>query len=588
MKNKKIFYVCIIFLMFLFSCRHDVQKQGNERLKNEKIKNVEILVLDGINGSFVDGTSLKIYEKDKLAQECMVRNGRVDVNLKIGSFYDFKLEGRKNLKPYYASSMVSSYFIEENTQHITILQLPLNKITKSTISPEITEIKIENKKVEKWTKTSVSQLKDIFFTLKSTYPCEQIKHATPSPMMALGYIPSTMDKENITLIATQANKKEENFYISSYIAQIDSLKIKGELDIVIVAYDIAYNRVEHHARIVSDENEVKEDENVKIENLKLILEVYPTPSSTFAIGKDPTTKRSTHYEAKLFFDVKKGAEQVDCSSFHLYRKEKTQKDFVLVKKMEGLSNNSPSMIIDTDGMLEEGKEYSYKIVAFTKADTKSSYEKTPLVSVKVTRPSPLILTMPRHNASIKYTEAKDLFYRFKIVEPKILENAKYMELGFLLSERNGKACYASKFKYVFNKKGDELYFTTLSDIKKTLSGMYIKTEYSKKLTSITSKPVQSIIDVNEAEGVVTLTKDFITLPINLVAAPFLYQKGLTYYWDIVDWGLVDGLDVSYDDCPCRVVCDGNIEGSAEVVYYFNDKKHGSNAWNGREVFSIKY
>ena len=586
MTKKKTFYVIGFFVLLFLCCRQDIQNEPAEKLKY-----IRIIALDGVNGSLINNVELKIYEKDKLEHSLIVQNGKVDVALKVGSFYDFKLEGRKSLKPYYATSLVSSFLIEENTQHITILQAPLGKITKNTISPEVSEVRIENQKIEKWNRTTVSTLKDVAFTLKSTYPCEEIKLATPHPMMALGYVPSTMDEENIPLTAIQTNKKEGEYYISLYEAHFDSIKIKGETDIVIVAYDIATNRIEHHVRITPNENATHdEDENIKIENLKLKLEMYPTPSTTFGLGKDSTTGSATHYETTLFFDVKKESEYIECSSFFLYRKEKTQKDFVLVKGIENISTSPKGYkILDTDGMLEEGKEYSYKIVAFTKDGTKSSFKKTPLVTVKVRRPSPLILTKPRHNASIKYSEAKNLSYSFKIAEPQMLEDAKYMELGFMLSERNGKACYACKFKYVFNKKGDdELYFATLSDIKKSSSGMYLKTEYSKKLSSISPKPVQAIVDVNELDGVVTLTKDFITLPINLVPAPFLYQKGATYYWDIVDWGLVDGLDVSYDDAPCFVVCDGNEEESAEVIYYFNDKMHGSNAWNGREVFSIKY
>ena len=585
MIERKIFYALIIFLLLCLACRH-----GAENEQIETLKNIEILVIDGVNGSPISQVELKIYEKGKLAHELVVQNGKVCVALKVGSFYDFKLEGRKSLKPYYAASLVSSYLIEENTQHITILQAPLNKITKKTISPEVCEVKIENKKIEKNSKTVVSKLKDVAFTLLGTYPCEEIRLATPAPMMALGYVPSTLDKENISLTALQSNKKEGEHYVSLYESHLDSLKIKNETDLVIVAYDIAFNRVEHHVRIFPEENEIAEDENIKIENLKLKLEMYPTPSKTLAIGKDIGTGRSTHYEATLSFDVKKNGEHIECSSFALYRKEKAQKDFVLIKRIENVSISPTGYkIIDTDGMLEEGKEYSYKIEAFTKDLTKSLIEKAPMVNVKVRKPSPLLLTSPRHNASIKYSDAKKLSYSFKITEPQVLEDAKYMELGFMLTERNGRASYACKFKYVFNKKGDDkLYFAELSDIKKSAYGTYLKTEYSKNLTSFASKPIQDFVDINELDGIVTLTKDFITLPINLVAAPFSYQKGLTYYWDIVDWGLVDGIDVSYDDCPCCVVCDGNEDGTAEVVYYFNDRAHGSNAWNGREMFSIKY
>lgn len=584
MINKKLFFTVLIFLFLLLSCKQNIQNE-----QNEKLKDVEILVLDGVNGSPVSQVELKIFKKDKLENTLVVQDGKVNASLILGEFYDFKLEGRKNLKPYYAASFVSSYLIEEDTHHITILQLPLNKITKNTISPKVSEVKIENQTIEKDSKTSLLELKDVSFTLISTYPCEEIRLATPAPMMGLGYVPSTMDKENIALVPINTNIKENDHYISTYKAHLDSVKINEKIDIVIVAYDVAYNRVEHHVRILPAENMIQENENIKIEDLKLKLEMYPTPSSTLAIGKDSTTKRSTHYKANIFFDVKEGSKRIDCSSFALYRKERQDKDFLLVKKIENVANTSEKyQIIDTDGMLEEGKEYSYKILAFSKNGTKSSYKNTPEVNVKVRKPSPLILTAPKHNASIKHSDAKKLSYSFKIAEPQMLEDAKYMEIGFLLSERDGNACYACKFKYVFNKKGeDELYFAAFNDIKNP-SGIIVTTEYSKKLSDYTSKPVGAIVDVNQIDGMVTLTEDFITLPINLVATPFSYKKGATYYWDIVDWGTVNSLDVTFEDTPCKVVCDGNVEDTAEVIYYFNDKTNGNNAWNGREVFSIRY
>ena len=59
--RKRSFIFSLSFLLLFFACRHYEQN-----IQDEKLKNVEILVLDGINDFPVDGTKLKIYERDKL------------------------------------------------------------------------------------------------------------------------------------------------------------------------------------------------------------------------------------------------------------------------------------------------------------------------------------------------------------------------------------------------------------------------------------------------------------------------------------------------------------------------------------------
>jgi len=552
---------------------------------------VEISVQDGVNGSYVDGTYINVYKTndENIFARALIRNGKTQLNLKYGFFYDFKLEGRTfpYSLPYYAASDVLSFFVEKETSKISIVQMPINQLDKKDIAPKITLFKIGNEKIEKGNKTFYSKLEDISFEITSAYIIEKIPHGNPLPMMALGYVPSSKDKNNIK-VEEISNKKEGMNYISTYVAKFNKNDIKGEFDIVIVAYDVAYNRLEYHSRFIQSNNEVKEDAGLKIENFSLNLETYPTPSTIFSIGENPITKDSTHYIPKLNFKVVKSGIEKECFGFDLFRKTEDN-DFVLVKKeryQKALIPKGGYTIVDTDGNIEVGKEYSYKVIAFTKTNTKSVLSSCPSITFKLTSPTVILLTHPHNNAIINKEDMGNMSFKFS--NPEVLKDATDIKLGLIISSRDGKVMYASKFKYVFNQDGSKsLYFAKTDDIKtKGVNFVYSHTEYSREYKHYTSHKLDSLIKIDKETGNVTLTKLFMQLGANLTGNSLNYEKGFTYYWDIVDWGDFVDFENAYDDVPCSIT--KNLNNSSSIVYYVNDAKNGGNAWNGRASFTINY
>ena len=579
----------IVNIYSVFITRYPIHVDSPPLEEGER--QLEVLVQDGINGSYVDGTYINVYKTNdkKLIERKLIRNGKAQFNLKCGFFYDFKLEGRAfpYSLPYYAASNVISFFMEKETSKISIVQMPTNQLDKKTIPPDITLFKMGNEKIDSGSKTLYSKLENISFEITSLYPIKKMPHGNPLPMLALGYVPSTKDKNNIN-VEEGVSKKEGQNYISNYVSKFNKNDAKGEFDIVIVAYDIAYNRVEYHSRFIQSNDEIKEDVGLKIENFSLNLASYPTPSTIFSIGKNPITKDSTHYVPTLNFNVIKSGIQKECFGFDLFRKTENG-DFVLVKKeryAKAFIPNDKYTIIDTDGDLEVGKEYTYKVIAFTKTNTKSVLSSCPSINFRLTSPTVILLTHPHNNAIINKEDVWDMSFKFS--NPIVLEEATDIKLGLIISSRDGKVMYASKFKYVFNENGKEnLYFAKIDDIKTKGSNFaYSHTEYSKKYTDYTTHPLNSLIKIDKEKGEVTLTKLFMQLGVNLSGNSLNYKKGYTYYWDIVDWGDIVDLENAYDDYPCSVT--KNLNNSSSITYYTNDAKNGGNAWNGRASFTINY
>ena len=178
-------------------------------------------------------------------------------------------------------------------------------------------------------------------------------------------------------------------------------------------------------------------------------------------------------------------------------------------------------------------------------------------------------------------------YKFRLSNPKILETAKEIKLGFLISDRSGLVHYASKFKYVFDDSNgkDEIYFATLQDADK-YQGYYYGTKYSIKRNKITSKSVENLIKIDKATGTIKLTKDFTSLSqASLVDSKRIsYTKGTAFYWDILDWGVSEYSD--FDDLPVKII--SKKENGVTIISITNDERNGNNAWNGRAEFSIKF
>ncbi|MGP1437827.1 MAG: dentilisin complex subunit PrcA [Treponema sp.] len=562
---------------------------------------VSFVVSDGVNGSPVDGSYLTISKTKNTSSESpkkvLIRNGKAEANLKKKEYYDFKIEGQnEEYSPIrYAASSIISYYVGESAVTVPMVQRPLQRITKKAEAPVISELKFDTQELKAGEEKDVTGMKDISMKITASAPVEKLTYASPFPMLGIGFVPTTPDgktdktgkviSDNIFYAKeTTANAVSGEKYTSSWKWECSTATLLTEqyVDVVIVAYDVASNRIEQHIRLknTNGANQIDEDADVSVTDMKLLFERYPTQSRLYSVGQDEGTGTGSHYKATLSFDVKKSNASVKCKGFDLYRKEEGNGDFTLVKHMlyktaKEASDTDPTdakrkthNIYDTDGLLEDGKKYTYKVVAYTE-DKKSKKDSSPEVSVTVPKSTSLVLEYPFFS-SVSVNETKNLSYSFRFSNPDALKEAKEMKLGFLIVNRAGKYVYGTKIKYVFDEGGKPALYIS-------------ETAPESKLN-----PVEKLIVVDRERGTVKITNDFISITKTNLAITkseekkVKYDKGMTYYWDVVDWGSLTEADT---DNACEIVM--NSEANASVVVPVNDGMNGNNSVNGRAEFSVK-
>ncbi len=564
---------------------------------------IEIVLSDGVNGSSVDGSYINILKtKDgSSVGQVLVRNGKVKVNLKKDDFYDFRVEGQNTdfSQKRYAASDVTSYYVDEKTKVVPIVQFPLQRITRPAEAPLVKEFKFGGVALNAGEETSVTGLESIELKVASSSIIKELDHNSPLPMLAVGFVPTTSDDNKNVMSGNQFGKTVKNadgkFESVWKWSSLSAYKlIKGDVfDVVIVLYDVANNRLECHRRFKTSDA-VTEDDSIKITDLTMEFKSYPTPSRLFSVGNDAFTHNSSHYSNKIKFRVKKGFSHTYCLGFDIYRKcVEDGGDFRLVKhfmyQIQKISSSkSYHEISDNDGLLEEEKTYQYKIVAYTNDGKKSKLESSPMIELKVPKSTSLLLVSPV-DVAISKNDAKNMDYVLKLSNPKILETAKEIHLGFLISDRQGSVPYCSKFKYVFNDSNgkDEIYFAMKGDEIMYQGYYYLGTGYSKKRNSVTNKQVEELIIIDKATGTIKFTKNLTSLSsVNLAKSPkaISYIEGYAYYWDVLDYGTEEYSD--FDDNPCKIISE---ERNGVTIYsHTNDYENGNNAWNGRGQFTIRF
>jgi len=563
----------------------------------------EFVVSDGVNGSPIDGTYLNISKTKNSTPETSkripIRNGKAFANLKKNSYYNFKVEGQNDEYSFipYAASDVISYYIENDATIIPIVQRPLQRITKKAIAPKITELKFGQDVLQAGEEKVASIMQNISVNVESQAPIQKLKWTTPDPMLGLGFTPTTADgniQTNVVYATASkpTTKTAEGVYASSWKWECSSISLIQEeyIDVVLVIYDVASNRIEHHIRL-KNVNATTSDNTISITDMKLDFTRYPTNSSLYSVGKDDGTGTSSHYTSELSFNGKRGGASISCKGFDLYRKcIQDGGDFNLVKHVINkipttATKEKPHKLYDTDGLLEDEKTYQYKVVAFTEDGKKSVLDKSEQVEFMVPKSTALLLEHPV-NKSITLAEAKDLGFSFRFSNSKILKNAKEMKLGLMIADRAGKYLYGSRFKYVFDDGGKpELYFAKLDDAWYSGGVAYTRTDYSLKRSELEEpKELEELIIVDVENGTVKITKEFISIvDVNIATQKdIIYKKGAMYYWDVLDWGVQEVSD--YDHATKIIMKTNN---NVTVTVPVNDGRNGENAWNGRAEFNVK-
>jgi len=564
---------------------------------------VSFVVSDGVNGSSVDGSYLNISKSKNPTTETnkrvLIKNGKAEANLKKNEYYDFKIEGQNDeYSPIsYAASDIISYYLGNVETIVPMVQRPLQRITKKANAPIITELKFGSETLSSGEEKSAGVMQNISVKMKTQAPIRKLDWASPFPMLGVGFVPTTADGTRETdvfyaKVIQDNTRNSDGTYESSWQWDCSSVSLLKEeyIDVVLVVYDIASNRIERHIRL-KNTNALTEDSTILVNKMALDFTRYPTSSTLYSVGQDAGTCGSSHYTSELSFDVKIGTSSISCKGFDLYRKcVEDGGDFVLVKhvvnKVAAVATESkPHKIYDNDGLLEDGKTYQYKVVAYTEDGKKSTQANSEEISVKVPKSTTLLLEYPV-NQSITLNDAKNLGFVFRFSTPEVLKNAKEMELGLMIADRAGNYLYGSKFKYIFDEGGKpELYFAKRDD-SIMYDSYYLGTYYSQKRSKITDKALEDLIIVDMEKGTVKITKDFISLiEPNIAAGKTVnYRKGVVYYWDVLDWGLKGVTDY----CHAAKIIMKTTNDKVKVTVPVNDNKNGENAWNGRAEFGVKF
>lgn len=354
----------------------------------------------------------------------------------------------------------------------------------------------------------------------------------------------------------------------------------GTFDFVIVAYDVAGNRIERH-QFVSVESKKKmngvpigDPDHLKIEEFGVRLFRFPLKSGLFETAEHLEKLFGVPYTSYIATDstvktmpssyllianciLKDGKDYVPISGLDLYRR--CVEDGGGFQKVGSTINTRRATrfgCIDGDSKLEEGKTYQYKMVVFT--DEGHSLETEYLSEIKV--PPAFVYHLdnisvsgqggtdehgePLEGKTVKYgynTEKVDtvpilklkkypkhtpeedktpleIEYTAKLSNPSLWckEMTDEVSFGLAIYKRSGDVVYASKGVVLFEDEEPELYLYS------PLRGRYMSLNDLIKAGDIPStESFESLLKFDKEKGLLTFTKKYMSLEaLNWNAAAF--------------------------------------------------------------------
>ena len=442
--------------------------------------------------------------------------------------------------------------------------------------------------------------------------------------LGIGMMPTSY--AGIYGVYTPDNTPGDGIFTSKYVFDIEHAAMPdGNTELIIVGYDVANNRVEKHIPVSFNKTAAAASlSGAKFMPSRIIMERVPFTNNTFSTEPgqglvqldsghgvmpyvlNPVEGHNSSYMAVFVFGVVDNAPPnapVSIMGFDLFRREKGIGEFKFVSRThydEPKKGTNPGSKVhqgfDTSSELQEGKEYEYKIEAFTATDKLES----PILTGKVMEAFTYSLKAPENRKKISAADAANMSYSCTISNKKLLtkEEADWCDLGLLILDGQGKAVFGSTFRYVFDRVvgsssiGPDLLIDTIGfapgddpvrfSYKQQLAA---DTEISAYLQRHGINSLDDIITVDSSTGIITITAKFLKIAqFNLVAgSPMKYQAGVSYQWDIQDWG--DNAYNLNDDRALRIV---KMYGAGQQSRTMgNNGPSGSNAINGRFTFVIE-
>ena len=613
---------CILLLAFLFgSCPQ--QKSASEPEKDPypipaDAVSVEITVSDSVSGTLVDGTKLVVFDSvdgKQVTNQLTVRKGKVTAKVSPKKKYDFVLLGKKGS---WAGSRLQDYYVpEEGLKGVMMLQFEHGQITRDVTPPHIDKVTIGNASGAVINDDHVidTAVKKIYVEFSSKAGAvEDVAWSGFGAKLGIGMMPTSY--AGIYGEYTPDNTPDDGIFTSKYVFDIEHAAMPdGNTELIMVGYDVANNRVEKHIPVKLNKAPAAAPLlNAKFEDPFMIIERVPFTNNTFStepgqglvqLGSghevmpqalNPVEGHNSSYMAAFVFSVVDNASTpVPIMGFNLLRREKDIGEFKPVSrthydrpKTETNPGWGAHQGFDTSSELEEGKEYEYKIEAFTATDKLES----PILTGKVMEAFTYSLKTPENRKKISAADAANMSYSCTISNKKLLtkEESDWCDLGLLILDGQGQPVFGSKFRYVFDRFvggssiGPDLLIDTIgfgSGVKRFSYKQQLATPLQ---TYYNINKLEDLITVDSSTGIITITDKFVKIAQFNVAAgtPMEYQSGVNYQWDIQDWGK-SAISLR-DDRALRIV---KMYDSNQSRTMGNNSSSGSNAVNGRFTFVIE-
>ena len=524
----------LYFLALVFSCKSQVKPETKIDV------DIKVTVLNARNSTkIVEGSKLCVYETGEKAPcipPILLEGKTIIVNLKKSKYYDFVVSSTETL----ASSEIRNFKLHEGINEINIIQLDKKLPDRPAKAPTLKRLyaRIQGEEVE---------LKDgvvLNLPLKAKIVANVFSYGGAitellrngmSAKLGFEAPPSSVKLNTAPFLSGINPTKIENIQkedgwenIFEFSLNSHNMGFKNKVDFILLSYDVAGNRLEHHTEIhFSNMEEYKEYPNgdIKIKNIWCNIKTSYSSMNLYSTQE----RKNIYYFPNFSFSVE-GKFNVEIYGMQLFRRNKTKNnDFIKVSEvLYEMKKVPPHIIIDTYGGLNIEDEYEYKIRALLE---NHFYVESKIIDVKLLLPFEIELVAPSNNS--KLSSLSEFIFKVNSNEAttkKLFskENADYFLFGLVIRSYQNEIRFLNTFKYWLDDahKGDEKL-----EIQSRNGAYNSFANFKKKNANLANKSVSDFFTISEETGEITIKKDSL-LYTNIAYSESVYDKYTPYYWDI--------------------------------------------------------